>query len=60
LDCGDYNPSDRFDYHLPRERRETALALGKGLAFAYVDAAQQIARLCENFGAGRVMGGEKV
>jgi len=43
LDCGDCSPGGCLDYHLPRKRGETALALGKGLGFAHDDAAKQIA-----------------
>jgi len=39
LDCGDNSPGGCLDYHLPREGREAALALGKGLAFDHDRAA---------------------
>ena|ERR1017187_4491205 len=35
LDCVGHGLGGCYDYYLPRKRRETALALGKGLAFAY-------------------------
>jgi hypothetical protein len=39
LDCIRHSLGGWYDYYLPRERRATTLALGKGLGFADDDAA---------------------
>ena len=43
LDFSGYSPGGCHDYYLPREGRETTLALGKGLAFAHDCALKQFA-----------------